>query len=130
MTEISKPAFDKSASVALKGIAILMMMLHHNFWSTSLFESYTISFAPFSRSQVVAVAYACKICVSLFAVISGYGLYKSYQETDLKPDKWVLRRYIKTFSGYWFVWICSAILCQILNGRTLWVYFRKGKALG
>lgn len=69
---------DKNSSLALKGIAITLMMIHHNFRNTSLFSSYNVSFYPFNDQSVVSFAYACKICVSMFAFISGYGLYLSY----------------------------------------------------
>ena len=64
-----KSFFDKEASLALKGIAIMMMMLHHNFRAHSLFDKYTISFYPFNEQQVVNLAASCKICVSLFASV-------------------------------------------------------------
>ena len=127
---ISKATFDRKASVCLKGIAIILMMFHHNFRDETLFNSYTISFVPFSEAHVVAFAYACKICVSLFAFITGYGLYINYRESSMNATKWIIHRYIKTFSGYWFVWICSAVLCQLINGRTTSILFRDGKASG
>ena len=76
---ISKATFDRKASVCLKGIAIILMMFHHNFRDETLFKSYTISFVPFSEAHVVAFAYACKICVSLFAFITDYGMYINYR---------------------------------------------------
>lgn len=122
--------FDKDSSYALKGIAIILMMLHHNFRNPSLFSMYSISFAPFSENSVVAFSYACKICVSIFAFISGYGLYLAYDRHNSNATKWVFCRYIKTFSGYWFVWIASAIICQIIDRRTATILFKDGTALG
>lgn len=114
---IEKPCFDKNASRALKGIAILLMMLHHNFRSVELFGQYSVSFFPFREQQVVNLALSCKICVSLFAFISGYGLFLSYQNSKINASSWTAKRYIRTFSGYWFVWIASSIISQIIDGR-------------
>ncbi len=117
-----KIKFDKSNSLALKGIAILLMMLHHNFREVSLFEDYTVSFFPFPQEWIVNAASMAKICVSLFAFISGYGLYLSCKNDNSTPTKWVIIRYIKTFSGYWLIWILSAVLTQIINGRFAKIY--------
>lgn len=125
-----KLVFDKQASLVLKGIAIIMMMLHHNFRTPSLYSNYAISFYPFSESHVVTVASACKICVSIFAFITGYGLYASYSHNKISPTKWVFQRYVKTFSGYWFVWALSAIICQLIDRRTTTILFRDGTARG
>ncbi|MBR3339598.1 MAG: acyltransferase family protein, partial [Lachnospiraceae bacterium] len=112
-----KSFFDKEASLALKGIAIMMMMLHHNFRAHSLFDKYIISFYPFNEQQVINLAASCKICVSLFAFISGYGLFLSCRKSKTNPSKWFAKRYILTFSGFWFVWIVSAIITQLVDGR-------------
>lgn len=110
--------FDKNASLALKGIAISLMMLHHNFRDRSLFKNYSISFFPFQEQQVVNIALSCKICVSIFAFISGYGLFLSYQNSNMSSSNWVAKRYIRTFSGFWFVWIASSLISQLIDGRT------------
>lgn len=121
----NKIIFDKNQSTALKGIAILLMMLHHNFRDVSLFEDYTVSFFPFPQWWIVNAADLSKICVSLFAFITGYGLYLSYKKKAIAPGKWVLIRYIKTFSGYWLIWILSGVITQLINGRFVKVYFKK-----
>ena len=115
--EIENPSFDKNASRALKGIAILLMILHHNFRSVELFKSYSVSFFPFQEQQVINLALSCKICVSIFAFISGYGLFLSYRDSKTNASAWVAKRYILTFSGYWFVWIICSIVSQIIDER-------------
>lgn len=119
--------FDKNNSQALKGIAILLLMLHHNFREARLFENYSISFWPFPQEWIVSAASMSKICVSLFAFITGYGLYLSCKNSEssnnFSPSKWVAVRYIKTFSGYWIIWIMSAIITQIIDGRFAKIYF-------
>lgn len=94
-------------------------MLHHNFRDKSLFENYNVSFFPFSEHQVVNMALACKVCVSIFAFITGYGLFISYRNAETTVSKWCLKRYIRTFSGYWFIWGASAVICQLINHRTV-----------
>lgn len=124
----AKSAFDREASAALKGIAILMMMFHHNFRAAELYAGHAVSFFPFGEQQVVNAAFACKICVSIFAFISGYGLFLSYQGYAGKgtATRWCAKRYVKTFSGYWFVWVLSAVICQLIDGRTGHILLRDG----
>ncbi len=118
--------FSKEMSLELKGIAIVMMIFHHCFRITNIFSGYSVSFFPFSGSQIVNLAYASKICVSIFAFISGYGLYLSYDAKNGSAQKWAFTRYLKSFAGYWFIWFCSAVICQLIDGRTYKTFFKEG----
>lgn len=106
------------------------MMMHHCFNNSEMLSPYDISFVPFTESSVITFAYVSKICVSIYAFISGYGLYLAYDKKTINTTKWVLYRYIKTFSGYWFVWIISAIICQIINQRTTSIFLKDGAEMG
>lgn len=123
-------AFMKEDAAALKGVAILMMMMHHCFRETSLYEGFTISFVPFAEAAVVRFSLFLKICVSLFAFISGYGLFLNYRKNTVSATRWVAGRYVSTFSGYWFVWVFAAIGCQIVNGRFVSILFKEGVCRG
>ena len=82
MTEKSlKGSFTKEDSLCLKGVAILFMVLHHCFCSVDRFEAYTVNFAPFSQDFAVDFCNYLKICVSMFAFITGYGLYLSAKKS-------------------------------------------------
>lgn len=101
-----------------------MMMWHHCFLRDR-FEKYAISFWPLSESQVVNIAYFCKICVSLFAFVSGYGLYLSYQKKKFNQGAtncWILKRAVKTLSNYWIIVVLSWIICTMIDGRPYQIY--------
>lgn len=124
-----KSAFDRDTSLALKGLAIIMLLFHHLFRVPDCYKEFIISFFPFAEHQINNLAEACRICVPIFAFISGYGLFVNY---DLKcsnnsATNWCIRRYVRTMSGYWFVWMLTAILFQIINGRTLNILFESGR---
>lgn len=125
--------FSKKDSLAIKGIAILMMLMHHNFMSIPYFQKYSVSFAPFSQTSVVQLAIFCKICVGIFVFISGYGLTLSLKKINsnyklyiYEIDKYIINRLISLLSGYWFIVISSNIICQLINGRTYTIYFSEG----
>lgn len=122
--------YGRDDALALKGIAILVMFMHH-LYLKGRFPVGTISFAPFSEEMIISLATYCKICVSLFAFISGYGLFLSYRQNGkLTAPKWIAHRYIKTFSGFWIIVVLTWIVCQILNGRTTSIYMREGLETG
>lgn len=62
---------DKKTTQMIKGIAILIMIAHH------------FIVIPFSELPylVTLFGYACKICVAIYAVLSGYGYFFAKEKT-------------------------------------------------
>lgn len=127
----------KKDSAIIKGIAILILMCHHNFRKAGLFQGYEISFWPFTQNFIIDISYFFKISVGIFLFVSGYGLTLSYQSRNkdyllTKKDytSWVVQRLFKLLSGFWFVFVIMSIICQLLNGRTWDIYFSEGILYG
>ena len=123
-----KKGLTKADSLAIKGIAILMMLYHHLYLGPDRFKSYDISFAPFSQGLMVNVAFFFKICVSIFAFITGYGLLKSISKVKLNRKEivmWNTSRLIKTMSGFWLIYVISFIATMIINRLPVTTYFKK-----
>lgn len=90
-------------SKILKGIAICAMLWHHLFYEH-----------PEYGKIVFHLALLGKVCVSMFLMISGYGLTKQYNKV-VNPVvaiekrggggkfSFILRRLIKFYSNYWIV---------------------------
>lgn len=117
--------FTKTDSLCLKGIAIIIMMFHHCYRKVEQFENYVVDFRPFSQEFVVDISDYFKICVSIFAFITGYGLYLSAKNscTDgMETGKWVCNRWKKTLGGFWFVYVLSFVITQIFAGYPAEVY--------
>ncbi len=118
----------KQDTQALKGIAILLLLWHHCYYE-GWYPQEVLSFFPFLELQVLNLAMFFKICVSLFAFVSGYGLYDSYmreQPMNSAVSRWCILRYIKSFSGFWFVVVLSWPVTQLLSGRPQEIYFQDG----
>lgn len=62
---------DKKTTQMIKGVAILIMLAHH-------FIVFSFSKLP---NSVVLFGTACKICVAIYAVLSGYGYFFAREKT-------------------------------------------------
>lgn len=62
---------DKKTIQMIKGIAILIMLAHH-------FIVFSFSELPHG---VMVFGAACKICVAIYAVLSGYGYFFAREKT-------------------------------------------------
>lgn len=125
--------FTKQDSVCLKGIAIWIMMFHHCFMEEERFEGYVVDFSPFSQEFVVDVSAYFKICVSIFAFITGYGLYLSAKGrcADARStEKWIGIRLIRTLSGFWAVYVLVFAVTQIFAGYPAGIYCKEGRIRG
>lgn len=62
---------DKKTTQVIKGIAILIMIAHH------------FIVIPFSELPYLVTLFgnACKICVAIYAVLSGYGYFFAKEKT-------------------------------------------------
>ena len=118
---------DLDTSFAIKGIAILMMLFHHLFRNgLSVHTDYNISYFPFPEVNICNLATMFKICVSLFAFVSGYGLYLNYKSTTMSSAKWVIKREIKLLSSFWGIVLLCWGICQAIDGYTIKQYFGDG----
>ena len=64
----------KEDSAALKGLAVLLLIFHHCYRLADRIERYQVDLCGLTTEQLVAIAECCKICVAIFAFVSGYGL--------------------------------------------------------
>ncbi len=131
--EKPKSSFSITDSTALKGIAIILLIFHHCFRLQSRMDKYSVITWPFEVSTIVDFSAMFKICVSIFAFISGYGLYLSAKKkcTELKETEcWVVNRLVKTLSGFWFVYVLVFIVTQVFADYPREIYCDEGYTQG
>lgn len=125
-------SFSKNDSQALKGIAIFLLLCLHCFGRAWRFEGYDFVTYPFQVETFISLNEYCRICVSIFAFISGYGLYlaaKKKEEEGYPMSRWIVDRYFKTMKGYWFIYLFSIVVLSFaIKGYIQNQYFEKGKA--
>lgn len=123
-----KKEFNKNNTLAIKGIAIIMMIIHH---SIVYKGNFNVSFFPFNEKFIMDLSIMFRICVSLFVFLSGYGLYISYKSKKNESDLlWVVKRLLKLYAGFWIVVILSFIICECISGYTSQVFFKNGIVKG
>lgn len=87
----------------LKGIALLLLLCHHCFYTGEPFDDIVINGLP----MIACLGSFSKICVALFVFLSGYGLTK---QTMAKGNignviTFYRRRYVKLMINYWLIWL-------------------------
>lgn len=128
-----KQGLSRDDSLAVKGIAVLMLLFHHLYCSTGRFDGYAVSFFPFSEESIVELALLFKNCVSIFAFISGYGLLKSI--AAVPPGRravfaWNAARLIRLLSGFWFAYAAAFLVTLCLSELPLETYFGGSRVAG
>ncbi len=100
-------------------------MLFHHLFLSGRFDGFNVSFWPLTAAQITRVASFCKICVCMFAFVSGYGLILSYEKEKtcgVRTSAWLRNRYIRAFQNYWFIVIIAWIVFMLYNRRPITVY--------
>ena len=103
---VNEPMITKKQSVMIQGIAVLLMMYHHFFLNPS-----ELALSYGNVELVKSTAWFGKICVGMFAFVSGYGIY--YGLSALQNEKFltalrlsyrsILLRLLRLFGKYWYV---------------------------
>lgn len=119
---MEKPAFTKEESLALKSVAVLLIIMHHSISGTSVYWGFALNFFPFSESQVNHIGAYCKICVGIFAFISGYGIAKKCQNSKKTIAQQAISQYISSMTAFWPVFAICILVTAAINGRPFTVY--------
>ena len=104
-------ALSTEDSKLIKGVAICLMLWHH------LFPNDLYSGNSF---EVLFLARLGKVCVSLFLLVSGYGLAcqyskvmaaaKNLKERFCTTTKFIAKRYVKFYAGYWVIFLIFSVI--------------------
>ena len=125
--------YNKEDACLVKGVGILMMLFHHLYLNTSRFKGISISFAPFDVASIVNVANMLKICVGVFAFVSGYGLFLAYKkDVKMKQEsiRWFKKRTIQLILSFFFCYIICYIVSFCIDARPLAKYYGEGVVRG
>lgn len=106
--------FTKQNTLAVKGVAIIFLLLYHCFSSRSRLYGASVSFWPLPDYIVFRICRCMVVCVGMFAFLSAYGLtlslkssYRDYEFSGHQAMMFVLKRYVKLF----FLFMLPFFLC-------------------
>ena len=126
---------SKNDSLALKGIAILMMYVHHFYLSPDRWAGYAVDFFPLTADMTVYIAEFFKTCVCIFVFITGYGmtqsLKKNHPDFNVCPQdtlSYTRHRLISLLSNFIFVYLL-VIIVSFPTGRFFEIYGRSGSSV-
>lgn len=106
----------KKESNICKGIAIIMMFVHHLFYDRDRYAGVNVVFWG-GEELTLIIAQLCKVCVAVFVFLSAYGMTKTFNRNNV--SKFCIRRYIKLIFLFWFAYLVSVLSTFIFDGRTL-----------
>lgn len=97
--------FSKRYTNIIKGIAILILCWHHLFWHNVAVP------VDLKTSELMDILVPItKVCVALFTMLSGYGIYESFQKGKTAYGKFVCSHVMKLWINYWWIYIPVLIL--------------------
>jgi len=111
--------FTKRHTNIIKGIAILAMLFHHLGLNKelNLFDGNGI---------LKIVATQCKVCVSIFLILSGYGLNSSLNNNGCSNFKDIvkfsLKHLLKLMISFWTIFIVFIVIGNITRIRGIDIY--------
>mgnify|MGYP003302869425 CR=1 FL=1 len=117
--------FTKTDTLKTKGIAMLLLLFHHLFYSNSVYETRDIDVMFLSRDVVQQIAIGARVCVWIFAFLSAYGLTHSYYEAkanNIDTVTFLKKRWVSLMKPYWFMYIIFFLLSFVLFRNPLEVY--------
>ncbi len=108
--------FTREDTKFIKGIAIILMYYHHLFCFPERIGNaeYFSLFSLQGHSSAGIVGSFGKICVAIFVFLSGYGTYKSLQNTE-DVSKKLGKKIWGLYKVYWEVLIIFVPLCFLMN---------------
>lgn len=111
-------SFSKEHTEIIKGVAIILMLMHHFFGFPEWYvEGVSYIGIPFRGNTLeYAIGQFGHICVALFAFITGYGMYFSYRSGNIL--KKTVKKGVSFLLGYWLVLFLVAIPVNLLLGKT------------
>lgn len=119
--------FTKEDTTIAKFLAIILMFAHHLFaWPDRI--SNVIYKSVFISSKGIPIEYNIgifgKICVAIFMVLSGYGIYTSFITSNSSTISITKHKLIKLYIVFWKVFIVFIPLGVILNSPYININFK------
>ena len=110
----------KEESTILKGIAIILMYIHHLFYLSDRVIGYDIQ-SLISTDALIGVGVYGKVCVTIFAFASGYGITKKYISCRGGKINWtksILAEILRLQLSVAGVLVVALVVAEVLHTHT------------
>ncbi len=99
----------------LKGIALIMLLVHHLFGDNSyLYSDFFIGQTGLWHK----IGTISNVCVAIFVLLSGYGLAKQSQNRSMDYSIFYKHRLLKLLLSFWPIFILFVSIDYVVFGRT------------
>lgn len=117
-----KLEFTKSNTAAVKGIAIIFLILYHSFSIKSRLYGHSVSFWPLPEEMAMSICRVMVQCVGIFAFLSVYGLtlsmktqYQEYEFSGHEATLFVLKRYVKLVLSFTLPFLFCTVVTYLMH---------------
>lgn len=114
MPRLETADFTRTDTKAVKGIAAVMMLLHHLAGFPGRFPVGFGGFTDLPAGYLLEIAVSADLCVSLFFFLGGYGLYIRWQKQDFSVSRSILELY----KAYWKVFLVFVPIALVFFRRS------------
>lgn len=108
-TEKERKMFSKSHTLVVKGIAIMLLLFHHLFYSPVRSEGMIVFlYNGDGIPYIQTVAIAARVCVMIFLMLSGIGMYKKMLSLNggiKEYYKSCMKSLLKLMLNFWCIFI-------------------------
>lgn len=114
-------AFTKEDTAKTKGIAVILLLFHHLFFTK---RGYEIELCFISQDALMQFAVAARICVWIFVFLSAYGITLQFERKaeDVTTSDFLKKRWISLMSGYWFVYLLVFLGMLFFGKKPMGIY--------
>ena len=108
----------------LKGVALLLLLLHHCFYTGAGFDDVVLHGHPLVKN----IGVLGKLCVAIFVFLSGYGLMATSLRQGRLGSLWMFyrRRFAKLMVNYWLIWLLFVPVGIFVFNRTFPIVYGDG----
>lgn len=110
-------SFSKKNTNFIKGIAIITLIVHH---LTGQNPGVPVNIHASTVLSIVGTE--AKVCVALFMILSGYGLFISYQSKQNNIAKYVYNHIVKLLFNFWLMFVFCWLLYMLLGNKFANIY--------
>ena len=103
-----QPYFNRQATAVIKGIALIMMFLHHFFTFPEWWVA-DVSYPLLAKTALI-LRQPFKMCVPVFCFLTGYFYYFNSRKTF----SYSLQKITDLLLSYWFVFLPYAVIAAVL----------------